>query len=511
MQVPGELTPRTWILFTAPSLFLPAGAADTKAWKSRSIYQSMTDRFARTDGSTTHACNTTEGLYCGGTWREMVNHLDYIQSMGFDAFMISPIFKNLEGRLPYGEAYHGYWVQDMYALNPQFGTHEDLIDLGNALHDRGMYLMMDTVIYNMAYTTNGKNPESSIDYSSLNPFNDPKHFLPYCKIKDYNNYPLAQKCWTGDDIVPLPDLKTEDKEVQQMLEKWIKETMSKYSIDGLRLGAAKHVTPDFLPLFQKATGDAFITGEVFDKSVQTICGYIDKLTSVPNYPIYFSILDAFTRGNTSSLPDQVEVMKHNCHDVTTLTSFSENHGLGRFASFKEDMNLAKNVLVFTILFDGIPVIYQGQEQHFSGAHDPDNREALWLSNYDTNAPLYKLITTLNTLRHHAVRVDPEYLNTQTYPVFKGLSEVAFRKGREGRQVVMVLSTQGSNSGAYTIRLMNGYQPSYVVVDVLTCDTYKINDMGELRLPMDKGEPRVLFPTNLMRGSGLCGYEHSVYD
>jgi alpha-amylase len=277
----------------------------------------------------------------------MVNHLDYIQSMGFDAFMISPIFKNLEGRLPYGEAYHGYWVQDMYALNPQFGTHEDLIDLGNALHDRGMYLMMDTVIYNMAYTTNGKNPESSIDYSSLNPFNDPKHFLPYCKIKDYNNYPLAQKCWTGDDIVPLPDLKTEDKEVQQMLEKWIKETMSKYSIDGLRLGAAKHVTPDFLPLFQKATGDAFITGEVFDKSVQTICGYIDKLTSVPNYPIYFSILDAFTRGNTSSLPDQVEVMKHNCHDVTTLTSFSENHGLGRFASFKEDMNVSTHLCIIT--------------------------------------------------------------------------------------------------------------------------------------------------------------------
>ncbi|KAB8270765.1 glycoside hydrolase superfamily [Aspergillus minisclerotigenes] len=293
-----------------------------------------------------------------------------------------------------------------------------------------------------------------------------------------------------------------------MLEKWIKETISTYSIDGLRLDAAKHVTPEFLPLFQKATGDSFLTGEVFDKSVQRICGYQDYLTSVPNYPIYFSILDAFTRGNTSSLPDQVEIMKHNCRDVTTLVMFSVNHDIARFASFKKDMDLAKNVLTFTILFDGITMIYQGQEQHLSGTHDLDNREALWLSNYYTNAPLYKLIATLNTLRKHASQVDLEYLNTQTSPIFKGSSEMAFRKGREGRQVVMVLSTQGTSRSAYTAKVINRYQPAYIIIDVLTCDKYKVNEWGEIRLPMDKGEPRVLLPTDLMYGSGLCGYERA---
>ncbi|KAE8413002.1 hypothetical protein BDV36DRAFT_43617 [Aspergillus pseudocaelatus] len=52
------------------------------------------------------------------------------------------------------------------------------------------------------------------------------------------------------------------------------------------------------------------------------------------------MLYAFTRGNTSSLPDQVEIMMHNCRDVTTLTTFSENHDIARFASFKKDMNLS---------------------------------------------------------------------------------------------------------------------------------------------------------------------------
>lgn len=277
----------------------------------------------------------------------MINRLDYIQDMGFDAVMISPIVKNVEGRVSYGEAYHGYWVQDMYSLNPHFGTKKDLLDLSKALHDRGMYLMMDTVINNMAYITGNGGSPADVDYSSLNPFNDAGYYHPYCKITDYNDYSLAQKCWTGDKIVPLPDLKTEDKQVQAMLQEWIKETISNYSIDGLRLDAAKHITPDFLSVFQDEA-NTFITGEVFDKSVRTICSYQDKLTSLPNYPIYYSLLDAFTMGNTSSLPNQVEVMKNNCPDVTAMTSFSENHDIARFASLKDDMTVSTHMILSTL-------------------------------------------------------------------------------------------------------------------------------------------------------------------
>ncbi|KAL4875938.1 glycoside hydrolase superfamily [Aspergillus karnatakaensis] len=472
----------------------------------------MTDRFARTDGSTTHACNLTEGLYCGGTWKGTIKQLDYIQEMGFDAVMISPIVKNVEERIAYGEAYHGYWIQDMYALNPHFGTHEDLLDLSQALHDRGMFLMMDTVINNMAFSTNGGDPAKDVNYTALNPFNKPDFYHSYCKITDWNDYPQSQYCWTGDNIVALPDLKTEDDRVQTLLNMWIQEMILTYSVDGLRLDAAKHVTPEFLPQFEEAA-DIFMFGEVYERSVDIICGYHNYMTSVTNYPIYFALLDAFTLGNTDSLPNQVEVMKNSCPDITALTVFSENHDIARFASMKDDLTtlspprqLAKNILTFTLLFDGIPIIYQGQEQHFSGTHDPYNREPLWPSQYNTSSPLYKHISTLNRIRKHAIQLDPTYYPSyKTYPIYRGSSEMAFRKGREGRQIVMVLSTQGSDSGAYKIRMMNGYQPDYVVVDVLSCKTWTVNDMGELRLDMDKGEPRVLFPENLMRGSGLCGY------
>jgi alpha-amylase len=73
--------------FLLPLTCLANGATALSAagWRGQSIYQVITDRFARTDGSTTAACNAASGVYCGGTWRGIINHLDYIQNMGFTA------------------------------------------------------------------------------------------------------------------------------------------------------------------------------------------------------------------------------------------------------------------------------------------------------------------------------------------------------------------------------------------------------------------------------------------
>jgi alpha-amylase len=56
---------------------------------------------------------------------------------------ISPIVQNIEGGTPDGytkdgSPYHGYWAQDIYAINPHFGTEQDLKDLASELHNREM-------------------------------------------------------------------------------------------------------------------------------------------------------------------------------------------------------------------------------------------------------------------------------------------------------------------------------------------------------------------------------------
>lgn len=80
-------------------------------WRSQSIYQVVTDRFARTDGSTTAACDPSTGVYCGGTWQGLIQKLDYIQQLGFTAIWISPVVENVHGLTSDGDSYHGYWAQ----------------------------------------------------------------------------------------------------------------------------------------------------------------------------------------------------------------------------------------------------------------------------------------------------------------------------------------------------------------------------------------------------------------
>lgn len=62
---------------------LSAAALSADDWAKQSIYQVLTDRFARTDGSTSASCDLSS--YCGGSWQGLINKLDYIQGMGFTA------------------------------------------------------------------------------------------------------------------------------------------------------------------------------------------------------------------------------------------------------------------------------------------------------------------------------------------------------------------------------------------------------------------------------------------
>lgn len=77
-------------------------AADKEAWRSRAVYQVLTDRFAK-DGAGGGACGDLSN-YCGGTWKGIENHLDYIEGLGFDAIWISPVVDN------WANGYHGYWA-----------------------------------------------------------------------------------------------------------------------------------------------------------------------------------------------------------------------------------------------------------------------------------------------------------------------------------------------------------------------------------------------------------------
>lgn len=322
-------------------------------WAKQSIYQVMTDRFARSDGSSTECSDIQR--HCGGTWTGLINKLDYIQQMDFTAVQISPVVENIEENTGYGEAYHGYWPNDMYGINEKFGTAGDLNQLSQELHNRGMCLMVDVVINDMAQAIDGSMPDQDIDYSQLNPFNDEKYYHDYCNITDYDNDQIAQDCWLGVTNVALPDLATESQEVVDMIGTWIRGLVANYSIDGLRIDAAKHVNDEFLPPFIEAAG-VFTFGEIYSGVVENVCKYQRNglMDAMPNFPIYFPLIRAFTNGEMQALSEMIKEVEEGCTDTSVLGIFAENHDLPRFASIVQDLALAKNAIAFTILADGIP-------------------------------------------------------------------------------------------------------------------------------------------------------------
>ncbi|ESZ90168.1 glycoside hydrolase family 13 protein [Sclerotinia borealis F-4128] len=490
------------IFFTC--LTTTVAALSAASWRAQSIYQILTDRFARTDGSTTAPCNVNE--YCGGTWRGIINHLDYIQQMGFTAIWISPIVQNIVGDSVDGSSYHGYWAQNIYQVNPNFGTSADLKALSTALHARGMYLMVDIVTNHMGYLGCGK----CVDYSIYTPFNSQSYYHPFCII-DYSNTTSIQVCWEGDNIVSLPDLRTENTNVQTIWNTWITELVANYSIDGLRVDSAQQTGVNFFPSFQDAAG-VYVIGEIYNGDPTYVCPFQNYMNGVLNYPTYYWITQAFqsTNGSISNLVNGINTMKSTCSDTTLLGSFLENHDVARFPSYTSDLTLAKNAIAFTILADGIPIIYQGQEHHLASSSVPSNREALWLlsSPYSpTTPPLSIHIASLNQIRNQAIYIDPTYVTYKAYPIYSNAHTIVMRKGYAGKQIIGIFSNKGSAAGNYTVALtgaQTGFAGGVQVVEVLACETMVTDGGGGLGVVVRGGLPRVYYGRAGLVGSGVCG-------
>lgn len=68
----------------------------------------------------------------------ITEHLDYIRDLGCNAIWLNPCFDS-----PFRDA--GYDVRDYTKVAPRYGTNQDLIDLFEAAHARGMHILLDLV------------------------------------------------------------------------------------------------------------------------------------------------------------------------------------------------------------------------------------------------------------------------------------------------------------------------------------------------------------------------------
>ena len=357
-------------------------------WKSRSIYELVTDRFAKEGDDSKEECDLSN--YCGGTFKGLQQHLDYISGMGFDAIWISPILKNKEG------SYHGYHNIDLYSINEHFGSSEELKDLIKACHKKDIWVILDAVPNHMA-------PESQdTPISSYVPFNKNEYYHDECEITDEGNQEQKEKC----RLFGLPDLNQENEFVKNTYIDWIKDIIDEYGFDGVRYADVPYVPKWFWKEFSEAA-DTYTLGIVSSDDANYISDYQKYMDGVGNYPLFYAVRDSFC-GSLKTL----EEYYLNSHKLYLEPAYNgnwiDNHDNPRFLNVCNDKKLFRNAIIFNLFYEGIPMFYYGDEQYFSGGSDPNNRENMFGYHY-TNSDVYQMLKIANEVRKNQKAYDEKFV------------------------------------------------------------------------------------------------------
>lgn len=136
--------------------------------RSSTTYQLLIYSFADSDG---------DGI---GDFKGIQNKLDYLDGLGVTALWLSPAQKT--------SSYHGYDVDDYYAVNPLFGTEQDFKNLINAAHAKNIKIYMDYVL-NHSGKNNDWFMKALADPSS--PYRD-YYFFSSNPSADYTKFPMLK-------------------------------------------------------------------------------------------------------------------------------------------------------------------------------------------------------------------------------------------------------------------------------------------------------------------------------
>ena len=444
----------------------------TAEWKTRTVYQLLTDRFASPSGS---GCPNGLSDYCGGTFKAAVDELAYVQGMGFDAVWISPIPTNTP------QGYHGYWAQDFNQVNAHFGTAQELTDMVSAFQGRGVWVMLDVVANHVGPV--------GYDYSSIVPFNQQQYYHgcaqcpkspSACDINDYTCFTTeVQTC----RLSGLPDLNQSVPFVSQFLTQWVQQTVQAYKFDGLRIDTVPEVDAAFWKSFQQAA-QVYAVGEVFVSDMSCISKYAQVLDGLLSYPMYFTLRNVFQSGQSLVQINQTrEQYLQNVPDPAALFTFVDNHDNARFLYQNPDLISYRAALAYVLMAEGIPCVYYGTEQGFNGGNDPQNREILWPSKYNTQAPLYLYLQTVVRYRNSAqVWLYPHVertVSSQLYSFTRGSTYIALTNNHQ-----TVKATECDHPYSVGQRLQNLFFSS----DVVT-----VSAAGCFPVDLNNGEVKIFYP------------------
>ncbi len=258
-------------------------------WEAANLYFLLTDRFNNGDKTNDVNYNRTKEAgklrgFEGGDIKGITQKIQdgYFTELGVNAIWLSPIVEQIHGATDEGTGvtygFHGYWTKDWTALDSNFGTKEDLKELVDVAHSKGIRIVLDAVI-------NHTGPVTQED--PVYP-NDWVRTEGQCRYHDYESTVSCTLVKNLPDIrtesnedVELPSLlvekwKAEDRYEQEVAElddffkrtgypraprfyiiKWLTDYITEFGIDGYRADTVKHTEEYVWQEFRKECDYAF--------------------------------------------------------------------------------------------------------------------------------------------------------------------------------------------------------------------------------------------------------------
>lgn len=334
----------------------------------------------------------TPKTFAGGDIRGITEKLDYIKELGCNAVYLTPIFTSVSN--------HKYDISDYYRVDPQFGTNEDLKELVDAAHTRGMHVVLDAVFNHCS--------ENLAQFQDVLKKGKESPYFDWFVIRgdrinqQRDNYETFAAC----DY--MPKLNTSNEEVQEFLMDIGTHYLTEYDIDGWRLDVSDEISHYFWRKFRermkKVKRDAVIIGENWHDAANYLRG--DQYDSIMNYAFTKLCLDYFAWGSKNA--EQAawklnELLMRNIDPVNTMMlNLLDSHDTHRF--FKETGRnrwKVKAALALLFLFPGVPCIFYGTEILTEGGYDPDCRRCMDWEKANPKgeySDIYRLIESLSRLR-----------------------------------------------------------------------------------------------------------------
>ena len=368
------------ILFSLLLSLLPSAAAEN-ASVPRDWYEIFVRSYCDSDG---------DGL---GDLNGVTQKLDYIQGLGFGGIWLMPIMPS--------PSYHKYDVTDYYAVDPEYGTLDDLRALLDAAHERGIAVILDLPVNHC---------------SSEHPWFQSACASPDSPYRDWFNWSETARNGYSEGggmyyesrfVDTMPDLNLDNPAVREEITSILDYWLNTVSVDGFRLDAVTSFytgqvqrNVDFLNWLADTAHalkpGCFLVAEAWE-GLNTIAAYAEsRIDSFFTFPVSQAegyIAKTLARANRHpgrSWGEYTALLEETLPAGTVPAPFTENHDTGRTVGFtgRSDANKTKMAFGLLATMRGGLFVYYGQEIGMVGSgEDPNKRIGmLWTDESETTLP-----------------------------------------------------------------------------------------------------------------------------